>query len=68
MIRSILRIDALFEVVLALYLIIAVAVGADAVRMADPASNVVLVAVAVVLAVAGGAIWWLSERPTAAPS
>jgi hypothetical protein len=63
MISTVLRIDALFEIVLAAYVVIAVAIGPDAVRMADPASNAVLVAVAVALTAAGAAIWWLALHP-----
>ena len=59
---SILRADALFEAVLATYLIACVAVWPEGVRMADPASDTVIVIVAVALLAAGGAIWALSMR------
>jgi hypothetical protein len=63
MIRAILRADAIFEWVLAAYLILAVALWPEGVQMPDPASEGVLIAVAIALAVAGTGIWWLASAP-----
>jgi hypothetical protein len=63
MLRTVLRADAIFELVLAAYVIIAVVAWPEGVRMPDPASDPLLVTVAIVLVAAGAAIWWLSSSP-----
>jgi hypothetical protein len=63
MIRTVLRIDAMFELALAAYLAVCLAVWPEGVRMADPASDLLMAVVAAALCAAGIAIWLLALRP-----
>jgi hypothetical protein len=61
--ETVLRIDAIFEMLLAAYLVVCVIGWPEGVRMADPASDALILVVAGVLALAGVAIWMLAMRP-----
>ncbi len=63
MIKQILRVDAVFEIMLACYLVAAAIVWPEGVRMAAPASDAVIVALAAALAAAGPGIGFIAARP-----